>query len=183
MHDLTAEQIELALNRVESGLSRYLWLQEHVRSCDVRMNEEFQKRFIAFYRVRRNRLWQSSYFGLLESSKCGGVDFTVALRELHRLTGSIEASFASKLVASLDSSKPVIDRFVLDYFDLRLPRWGSSDRELNAVALYEELCERYSDLMQNPTGTTIRGLFGRKFPNCPISELKKIDFVLWQLRS
>jgi hypothetical protein len=183
MKNLTEHQITTALGRVERGLSLYLWLQNRVGLCDVSKDEEFQKCFVALYRVRRNSKWQSSYFGLLEIAKFKSMNFPVVLRELNRLTGSIEASFASKLVASLDPSMPVIDKFVLECFGLRLPRWGLPDRELKTIDIYQNLCDRYCDLMQNPTGTLIRELFDRKYPGCTVSELKKIDLVLWQIRS
>src|SRR5580692_11294340 len=129
MRDLTTYEIQTALGRLEHGLDRYVWLQRHVRLCDVSANEEFQRCFSAFYRVRRNFQWRSVYFSELESSKVKGIDFPEALKEINGRTGRIEASFASKLVATLDPSKPVIDKFVLEHFELRIPRWGLKDRE------------------------------------------------------
>jgi hypothetical protein len=64
------------------------------------------------------------FFALLESSKLNGIGFPEALREIHHRCGMVEASFASKLVATLDPSKPVIDKFVLEYFAMRLPTTG-----------------------------------------------------------
>ena len=179
---LTEDQVQMALSRIERGLGKYLWLQEQVRLCDVGTTEEFQKRFSGFYRVRRNSSWKQEYFGLMESSKPNGIGFSVALREVNRRCGMIEASFTSKLVATLDPSKPVIDKFVLEYFEMQLPRWGAQNRELKTVELYGEICDRYCDLMNGPTGKRIRELFDFRYPNLEISELKKIDLVLWQIR-
>src|SRR5215472_8719126 len=135
MGEPTEEQVRIALSRVRPGLTKYLWLQRQVRLCDVTANEEFQRTFCSFYRVRRDSQWQSKYFALLESSKLGGIDFPRALQEINLRCGKIEASFASKLVATLDPSKPVIDKFVLNYFGLQLPRWGSPDREARTIEL------------------------------------------------
>jgi hypothetical protein len=182
MRALTPDKIQTALNRLETGLDRYLWLQCRVRSCDVDKDVEFQRCFSGFYRVRRDSRWRSEYFGLLESSKVKGIDFPEALKEINRLTGRIEASFASKLVATLDPSKPVIDKFVMQHFELRLPRWGSSDREAKTMDLYYDLCDKYHTFIQSPTGKMIQELFESRYPNPDISELKKIDLVLWQIR-
>jgi hypothetical protein len=180
----TKEAIQKSLGSLERGLRSYVWLQRNLRLCDVRTNEHFQKRFDAFYRVRRDRGWRSDYFALMEASKVNGIDFPSALKEIHRLTGRIEASFASKLVATLDPSKPVVDKFVLQNFDLKLPRWGLADRESKTVELYRNLCEAYVNLIQSPTGQAICLLFDQRFPGATeISELKKIDLVLWQIRS
>jgi hypothetical protein len=182
MRAVTKDEIQIALSRLERRLESYLWLQRHVRSRDVNTNEEFQRCFSGFYRVRRDSQWRSVYFGLLESSKVNGIDFPEALNEINHRTGRIEASFASKLVATLDASKPVIDKFVLEHFELRLPRWGLSDRETKTIGLYYDLCDKYTAFIQSPTGKMIRELFDGRYPFSEVSELKKIDLVLWQIR-
>jgi hypothetical protein len=182
MRVATRDEIEIALTKLKKKLTTYLWLQRRVRSCDLGKDEEFQRHFSGFYKVRRNSQWRSVYFGVLESSKVKGIDFPEALKEINRLTGRIEASFASKLVATLDPSKPVIDKFVMQHFELRLPRWGSSDREAKTMDLYYDLCDKYHTFIQSPTGKMIQELFESRYPNPDISELKKIDLVLWQIR-
>ena len=67
-------------------------------------------------------------------------------------------------------------------FELKLPRWGRFDRLCKIVNLYNEPCDAYSDLIQSPTGITMRSLFEGQFPGTGISDLKKIDLVLWQIR-
>jgi hypothetical protein len=183
MRALTPDEIQTALIRLEAGLDRYLWLQDHLRLCDINTNQEFQRCFSGFYRVRRDSQWRFVYFALLESAKAKGIDFPEALREINCRTGRIEASFASKLVATLDPSKPVIDKFVLQYFELRLPRWGLSDREAKTIEVYCELCDRYRTFIQSPTGKMIRKLFDSRYPSADLNELKKVDLVLWQIRT
>src|SRR5579863_9467755 len=126
-------EIQKALERLADGLGRYQWLQAEVLKCNATTDREFQRRFTAFYRVRRNSEWRREFFALMEMAKSGGIEFSEALRAIHRSTGRIEASFASKMVATLDPSKPVIDKFVLRCFKLRLPKLGlaGSGREHN----------------------------------------------------
>ena len=177
------DEIQTALSKLDSGLDRYLWLQRRVRLCDVSTNVEFQRCFSGFYKVRRNSQWRSVYFGLLESSKTKRIEFPEALTEINRRTGRIEASFASKLIATLDPAKPVIDKFILEHFELRLPGWGLPDREAKTISLYSNLCDKYSALIQSPTGRMILELFDSRYPCAAVTELKKIDLVLWQIRS
>jgi hypothetical protein len=139
MRALTTDEIQAALGRLKDGLDRYLWLQRNLGLCNVSTDGHFQTRFNGFYRVRRGLPWRSDYFALMESAKVTGIGFQDALKEINRRTGRIEASFASKLVATLDPSKPVVDRFVLQNFELRLPRWGLPDRESRTVNLYNDL--------------------------------------------
>jgi hypothetical protein len=128
MDNLTDEQLQNALKRLEPGMCKYLWLQRQLLLCDVSTSDEFQRRFSGFYRVRRNSHWKLEYFKLLEFSKLNGIDFPSALREINCRCGGLEASFASKLVATLDLSKPVIDKFVLRYFGMQLPRSSDAAR-------------------------------------------------------
>jgi len=183
MRTLTSEEVQIALGKLKNGLGRYVWLQDHIGLCDVSTNEHFQRRFNGFYRVRRGLLWRTAYYGLMESAKATGIDFPDALKEIYRRTGRIEASFSSKLVATVDQSKPVIDRFVLANFELRLPRWGLLERESETIDVYRKLCAAYGDFIEGPIGTMMRQRFEREYPNSGISELKKIDLVLWQIRS
>ena len=181
MRSFSSEEIEVALDRAAVGFKKYSWLQQNVRSADVRSDQLFQKRFNGYYRLRRNALWRSAYYSLMESAKVSDVEFPVALNEIKGRTGRLEASFASKLVATLNPSKPVIDKFVLHQFGLRLPRQAAPNRFLETIRLYEGLCDQYRDLICSPTGAMIRMMFDRRFPAPGITELKKIDLVLWQI--
>src|SRR5690606_33727520 len=112
----------------------------------------FQRRFNGFYRVRRDAEWREEYFRLMEESKAGGVHFTHVLRTLHAATGRYEASFASKLVATLAPTQPVIDRFVLENFDLRLPYPYQKGREMRILQVHAELCAKYGALLASDVG-------------------------------
>jgi hypothetical protein len=182
MRAFTTDEIHTALGRLKNGLDRYVWLQRNLGLCDVSTDKHFQTCFNGFYRVRRGLSWRTDYFALMESVKVTGIDFPDALKEINRRTGRIEASFASKLVATLDPSQPVVDRFVLENFELKLPRWGLLDRESKTLEVYRGLCDVYRDFIEGPTGTMIRELFERRYPRSGVSELKKIDLVLWQIR-
>ncbi len=176
-------QIQKALERLADGLKRYQWLQANVSKCNVAVDPEFQRRFTAFYRVRRNSEWRKEFFAVMEKSKSGGTNFPETLQTIHRSTGRIEASFASKLVATLDPSKPVIDKFVLQCFKLRLPNWGSADRVENTILLHRSLCLKYDGLMAGPDGANIRNMFDERYPNAKITDIKKVDLVLWQIQA
>jgi hypothetical protein len=178
----TSSEIDTALVRLKTGVERYIWLQRNVRVCDVTQNKEFQTRFDAFYKVRRGPIWRAEYFSLMEAAKGSGIDFPDALREFRHRTCQVEVAFASKLVATLDPTRPVIDRFVLQNFNLQLPTWGAREREARAVDVYRGLCSGYAALLQSKAGAVILDRFESRFPGSGITELKKIDLVLWQIR-
>ena len=180
---LSREEILSALGKLEPGLSRYCWIQEHVATCDVTKDAEFQKRFNGFYRVRRGPSWRSSYYALMHAAKEREILFPEVLARLHQATGMVEASFASKLVATLDPAKPVIDSVVLSHFGLRLPHLHAIDRQARVVGIYRSLSEAHAELAAAPVARMIRDLFDQEFPNTNLTPLKKVDLVLWQIRS
>jgi hypothetical protein len=180
---VSLESIEAALPRVSRGLEQYLWLQQNVHECDVSSDSEFQRRFDAFYRVRRAVEWRTPFFRLMEDCKANPITFSEALAAIKVATGRVEASFASKLVATLDPCKPVIDRFVISNFGLRLPIWGTPSREERIVEMYDSLCSKYNALLRDSIGTLMIEMFDQQYPNRMVSRLKKIDLILWQMRS
>jgi len=119
----------------------------------------------------------------MEESKSSDVNFTQVLRALHAATGRYEASFASKLVATLDPTQPVIDRFVLENFGLRLPYLYQKDRETRILQVHAELCAKYEALLASDVGRLIREKVEARYPGTGISDLKRVDLVLWQHRA
>lgn len=178
---LTREKVLQALPKIEPGLKKYCWIQKNVGSRDVSVDQEFQKRFSGFYRVRRGAAWREKYYQLMQASKAQGIAFEEALRVLKEGTGWLEASFASKLVATLDPTKPVIDKFVLKNLNLRLPYHGAADRERKIVGVYNQLCGKYEALMGSSIGSLILEEFQRLYPSANITDLKKFDLVLWKI--
>lgn len=75
----------------------------------VASDRAFQRVFTAFYRVWRSGDWRAALFENLERAKASPICFGDALHQLREATGRVEASFASKLVATVDPDLPVID--------------------------------------------------------------------------
>jgi len=181
--NLADHQIDAALARVSPGLETYRWIQDRARRCDVSTDATFQRRFKGFYKVRRAATWCRPYLRLLEDAKTVPIPFAEALGALHEKTGRLEASFSSKLVHTVDPTLPVLDRFVLRNMGLRLPHAYARQRERRLDELYAELCARYRALEASDLGHRIRARFDETFPDSGVTELKKIDLVLWQHRS
>src|SRR6186997_1843833 len=101
--ELTPRQIDAALAGASGGLRQYEWLQSRVAEQDnFEQDPEFRRRFNRFYRVRRGREWQDTFYGLMGRGKGERLEFRAVLDALHEATNRYEASFASKLVATLD---------------------------------------------------------------------------------
>jgi len=175
-------QVLEALPRVAPGLEKYCWLQAHLHERDVSADREFQRRFAGFYRVRRGEAWRRTFFEILQNHKGTNLAFSTALGQLARATGRVEASFASKLVATINPDQPVIDSVVLRNVGLRLPPLGAADRLDRIVLVHSQLANWYGLQLGSPAGAEVIRLFREAYPSAPISDTKALDLVLWQIR-
>jgi hypothetical protein len=179
---LTKAKIEAALPRVSAGLEKYLWLQAQRDICDLRSSSEYRQRFNGFYRVRRGRDWQDRFYDLLEGKKGEAVSFAEVLDSLHRRTGRYEASFAIKLLATLDPNMPVIDSIVLRNLNLRLPASSSPQRIVRIQEIHSKLENCFKEFLTTEMGRHLVERFRTEYPTANITEVKMLDLVLWQTR-
>ena len=70
------------------------------------------------------------YFNFMEKYKTKDVIFEEVLRYFHSSFGRIEASFSSKLMATINPDKPVWDEFVLKNLGIIKPPTYSKNRIL-----------------------------------------------------
>ena len=180
---LSDAQIEDSLSKVGRGLEKYLGIQARLHHCDVRIDVEFRRRFNGFYRVRRGAEWQAAFFGLLERAKTEPPTFGEILSELRRATGRYEASFASKLLATVDPDMPVIDSIVLGNLGLRLPASTSQNRAAGIEGVHQALVKEFDAFLQSDPGRRLVNRFRQTHPSAEITETKMLDLVLWQTRN
>lgn len=165
-----------------SGIERYVSIISGVEDVDISKDTAFQKEFSYFFRVRRNASWKEIYYGLFESYKSdANLSFEKVLCEIYRQTGRIEASFSSKLIASLDPSMPIWDSIVLSKLQLVPPK--GTDKELRiekTIAMYESIVDWYRDFLKSEKAKEWICAFDKEFPEfVELSDVKKIDFILW----
>lgn len=141
----------------------------------------FQKKFNAFYRVRRSEAWRTEYFKLMAAfRKKNSVTFGEILLRLFQNTGQIEASFGSKMLATSDPDMPIWDSNVLKSLQLQLKGDMPELRMSNTVVLYDHICRWYKSFLQTKEAEELLLRFDREFPEFHgLSDTKKIDFVLW----
>ncbi len=182
MINLTKEQIDIALTKIEEGLNKYCWIQKNLTNIDVSINKIFQNKFIYFYKIRRNQVWLQHYFSLLERVKFNEINFKNALEYMLQHTGRYEASFVSKLVATVDPELPVIDKFVLKNVGLRLPYATAKNKKAKIIEIYEKLEKIFPAFLNTENGLYLVKRFSEKFPYVSITQTKMVDLVLWQTR-
>jgi hypothetical protein len=179
---LTPAQIARALPRIAPGLQKYWWLQSELSLRDVATDVDYQRRFVGFYRVRRSAPWRQEFFRLLERGKYRPLTMRDALKHMSAATSRIEASFVSKLVATLNPGLPVIDSLVLQNLGLRLPTGAVEQRIIEIVLLHKRLADSYATFLDTAAGRDLIFHFAAAYPAFPITNTKMLDLVLWQTR-
>ncbi|MGN8249408.1 hypothetical protein [Pseudomonas sp. SMV7] len=180
---INAHQLAAALLKVQAGLQKYSAIQALVKEDTTGFKDPILRRsYNGFYRVRRGQPWQSAYFDLMLQTQKLGYGFSEVLTALHRTTGRYEASFASKLLATLDTSQPVIDSVVLKNLGCKLPTATSTQRLQGIVALHSDLKQNVQNFLSLAEGRALVAQFKASFPRHAVSDEKAVDLVLWQMR-
>jgi hypothetical protein len=183
---LTAREIDIAIPKVAEGLRKYMWLQSNVATMPrFYSSPEFQRKFNGFYRVRRSLKWRTVFFNLMDRALRERLTFHTIVDLLLTATGRYEASFASKLFATLNPSAPVIDSVVVKKLGLRVPPAWVPNRAAEILKLHNELAALYAQFLPSPNGHYLIQQFNAAYPAAvtAITAEKKLDLVLWQSRA
>ena len=77
---------------------------------------------------------------------------------------------------------PVWDSVVTNkHFGIKAPT-GTKEREQKIFERYRLYCEKYFEYLKSEEGQMLVAMFDETFPDAGISDVKKIDFILWQDR-
>ncbi|MEO5990179.1 MAG: hypothetical protein ABIP68_00970, partial [Ferruginibacter sp.] len=139
----------------------------------------FKRTYNHFYRVRRNEEFQKRYFQLLfENDR--DCQFGYLLEEIYKQTNRLEASFASKMMHTLNPEMPIWDAEVLKKVKVNAPKYWSSNRKSETILCYKHIQKWYNETLTSGEGKSMLAIFNSKCGAIKITDLKKIDFMLWQ---
>ena len=186
--DILSRSLPSILERLRgrgSDMDRYRYLMSRVGQTDVRADADFQRTFNGLYMVRRGAPWRKAFYELFETEKTNrDRSFQQVLASLHQATGRIEASFASKLLATLDPSMPVYDSWVRINLSLKTRTGPPALRMPNLCTDYAQISSAYAWMVGQPEWLRMRTSFDDALPDLRgLGDVKKIDLLLWQARS
>lgn len=178
------DEIAAAVERARKGVAQYLEIMALLPAVDVSADRDFQRRFNGFYRVRqRPPEWYAAYYAFMERRKANPPRFEEVLDHLHATLGRYEPSFSSKLAATLDPSEPVWDKYVVRHTGQKAPCYSSPRRWEMAKAVFQGIRDWYRERLESPEGRLMIEVFDEIIAEHErITDIKKIDFVLWQTR-
>lgn len=163
-------------------LENYDYIIHQVMQTDVSSDVDFQRKFKYIYKIRRNAEWRNAYYDFFEENKNNSViNFEFILRNLFDLTGRIEASFASKMLAAIKPEMPIWDSIVLSKLQIKPSQNPDKQKRLNeTVEIYSWIHSLYSSFIQTSEASKFIQAFDEAFPEYTgFSIVKKIDFIIW----
>ena len=168
-----------------------------LRDVNVSTDVDYQKNYNSYYRVRRDKAWRDKYFEYMEANKDNeSLSFEDILRYLssipHKvrktesnggMSTAVEASFASKMLATINTDYPVWDSQVVRALEIDFDYSLTGEKKICAyVEAYTALTEQVGNFINTAEGRACIATFDRTFPNhTHLSAFKKIDFFLWNI--
>lgn len=173
-----------SIEKIRIGVEKYRYLRQYLFETDVSLNRDFQKSFNGFFRMgRRTGSYYADYYRYLQEHKTTGITFAEVLTFLYQRHNRLEMSFASKMVAMVDPTFPIWDSVVTKgHFRIVAPYANVKNRLQKGIEKYEQYCRCYELYMQTADAKAKIMEFEKHFPATDISDVKKLDFMLWQER-
>lgn len=182
--DSVIQAIDYLQERI-TDIAKYCDLLQWSSTVNVAEDKDFQTAFTAFFRLRRDSKWREHYFSLFERQKKRGINvsFGEILLRLFKQCGQIEASFSSKMLATINPEMPIWDSIVLKNLGFKIKGKTKEEKFSNAVVLYDDICKWYQQFKKTDEAKRMLESFDLAFSEYRhISETKKIDFMLWAMR-
>ena len=165
-------------------LNTYYWLQDNLYLRNISNDSEYKRKFAGFYRMRFvSQQYRDRFFSLFEAIKNDAeLSFVDVARNLSQVDGRHEFSFISKMLHTIDPSRPIYDSQVDQA--LQIHRTYEPDIELKIQQdeeILKQICFVYQCLEASPEMTEPLAAFDQIIPSRTMSIAKKLDFLLWAL--
>lgn len=171
---------------LRQGVDRYLFIMRRLHGVDVSRDTDFQNAYRDFYQMRRfySDDFCRHYFKIMQNLKdTKEMTFEMAIERVKHIQGSYEISFSSKMAHTINPLNPIWDSVVTKrHFGICPPYARAKNKERACCDRYDLYLDKFYDYMTTEEGIALVALFDREFPQSGISNVKKIDFILWQDR-
>lgn len=154
------------------------------KSIDL-SSKKFTKSFNSFYRVRRNEEWQKiyyNYFNMNRDNKNLTFDEILDYMYYHTRGNMIEASFCSKMLATVNPNMPIWDQYVLKNLDIKVEGNTKEERLTKTKEAYKRIIDEVNSKLENEEIQQTISDFRAFFPELQFSDVKILDFILWNER-
>ena len=172
------------LNIITKDLDKYLKIMSLVNNTNVFKDNDFRRLFCGYYKLRqKTKYFYDVFFEYMENSKNKIPMFDTALRYFYEKTGEVHYSFCSKLIATLDSSSPILDQYVLRHCGFAImDSTVIPDKRIEYYTnVYYTIASEYESALENSISIKefIKN-FNSSYPQyASLSNVKKLDCLLF----
>lgn len=187
MHKITIKE-----SFIEETLISAYELENYIKIItkisEKKYNEDFKKEFNGYYRIRqKSKQWYECYYKLLKEQNEKKRSFREVLEILYKIEKKVEASYASKMIASVNPDKAIWDSNVLKNLGF-YSEWNNYDlykgveRIKLAEKIYNDINSIYNDYLASSYGKKIIKEFDEMIPSYKdkITNIKKLDCIIWK---
>lgn len=176
---------EKNIKNIRVGLEKYNAIMQNVYNVDVSKNKSFQKMFNAFYKIRQRpaEFYEKFYMIFEECKNYKNISYKEILDKVYQSTQRMEKSFCSKILATISPNYPIWDKYILENLGLKEPYCYDKTRFCKYIVLYENIIDFYREYRNTEHSRKILRFFDTICPNSNINDVKKIDFIFWQIRN
>ena len=168
----------------EKVLSSYFLLMDNLHTRNIAADEEYRRRFGGYYRMRFvSEKYRDAFFELFEQIKeQPEFSFCETAYRLFEVDGKHEFSFITKMLHTIDPSRPIYDSQVDAALKLRRtyqPDLGKKIQQDDAILA--RLSSVYRELSEAQELSGLMSIMDNVVPGRTMAVSKKIDFILWAL--
>lgn len=133
--------------------------------------------FNGFYRMRQRSVsYYKEFYSYLEANKSNqSITYQEIRQHLFQSHGSVEASYSSKMLATIRPEMPIWDTRVLKNLGIKPPYSSDKNRLQKVMACYDWICQWYAEYSH----VELIADFNTAYPGGDITDTKKVDFMLW----
>lgn len=151
----------------DDHLDDYFYLKLEYEKGNVE-NKNFQEKYKSFYKMHLFGFTQEFYEKYFEFLKKGETDLEKVLKELSQIENenekkTVQLAFTSKLVHTVDSTKPLYNSTVSDIFDLTVKRGSLEERIQSSLEAYKKLENQYKELLERDKMNLVIEKFRERF--------------------
>lgn len=185
---ISKQQDEILSNLNFESIDVYLFLKNEYMKGNILNNFVFQFVFRSYYRLDNAGLSdqiKKHYFKLLSDKQINLKSILLELYEIPTLKGksTIQFSFTTKLLHTIDSGYPIFDSEVGKVFNMRVSGADRDTKIASCVKIYDSLRIYYTELIKEEEIREVVSKFRQKFnvDTEKMSDAKILDFIIWSL--
>jgi len=188
IEEIDEKQDDILSNLDFESIAVYSFLKNVYTKGNILNNLVFQFVFRSYYRLDNAGLSdeiKSRFFELLAQKQTNLGLILSKLYEIPTLKGenTIQFSFATKLLHTIDNDKPIFDSGVAILTNIKPKGSDRNTKIRSCIEIYDSLEKLYEELKEDDKIKKLISKFRSKFKvdDEKISDTKVLDFIMWSL--